>query len=280
MLPVGQSIIPIAMPERESYDLGTPFLRLEREGHLAWCTIDRPASRNALSSAMYFGVKRAVQLVNRMTEPTALLITGVGDVFAPGGELRGKVEDPNPVVEQLGTDELLPFEAVRNSAAPVVSAVNGICQGGGLLIAMLSDVAVASERATFRAPELLRGIADTGYAAYLPPHVGVANARDLLLTARTLDAEEALRMGLVSRVVPHERLREEAVAVAESILRTAPEARLHVKRILHERYGRVDRMSMDWSLFRGPEAREGMRAFAEKRAPSWIPKALQTGKRP
>lgn len=265
--------------DREPYDLGTPFLRMEREGHLAWCTIDRPASRNALSSAMYFGIKRAVQLVNARTEPTALLITGTGDVFAPGGELRGKVEDPNPVVEQLGTDELLPFEAVRNSSAPVVSAVNGICQGGGLLIAMLSDVAVASERATFRAPELLRGIADTGYAAYLPAHVGVANARDLLLTGRTVGAEEAREMGLVTRVVPHERLREEAVAVAESILRTAPEARLHVKRILHERYGRVDRMTMDWSLFRGPEAREGMQAFAEKRAPSWVPKALGSGKR-
>ena len=267
------------MPERESYELGTPFLRLEREGHLAWCTIDRPSSRNALSAAMYFGVKRAVQIVNGISEPTALIVTGVGDVFAPGGELRGKVDDPNPVIEQLGVDEVLPFEALRNSFAPVVSAVNGICQGGGLLIAMLSDVAVASERASFRAPELLRGIADTGYAAYLPPHIGVANARDLLLTARTLDAQEALRMGLVSRVVPHERLREEAVAAAESILRTAPEARLHVKRILHERYGRVDRMSMDWSLFRGPEAREGMRAFAEKRAPSWIPKALQTDER-
>ena len=271
--------MPSAMPDPERYDLGTPFLRMEREGHLAWCTIDRPRSRNALSAAMYFGLKRAVQLVNALPEPTALLITGLGDVFAPGGELRGKVEDPNPVVEQLGTDELLPFEAVRNSAAPVVSAVNGICQGGGLLIAMLSDVAVASERASFRAPELLLGIADAGYAAYLPAHVGVANARDLLLTARTVGAEEAQRMGLITRVVPHERLREEAVAAAESILCTAPEARLHVKRILHERYGRVDRMTMDWSLFRGPEAREGMRAFTEKRAPSWIPKALQTGKR-
>jgi enoyl-CoA hydratase/carnithine racemase len=174
---------------------------------------------------------------------------------------------------------VLPFEAIRNSAAPVVAAVNGICQGGGLLIAMLSDVAVASERATFRAPELLRGIADTGYAAYLPPHVGLANARDLLLTGRTLDAAEALRMGLVARVVPHERLREEAVTAAEAILRTAPEARLHVKRILHERYGRVDRMTMDWSIFRGPEAREGMRAFAEKREPAWVPPTLQTKKR-
>jgi enoyl-CoA hydratase/carnithine racemase len=266
------------MAEREIQDLGTPFLRFEREGHLAWCTIDRPGSRNALSPAMYFGIKRAVQIVNQLEEPAALILTGVDDVFAPGGELRGQVEDPNPVLEHLGVAEVLPFEAVRNSPAPVVSAVNGICQGGGLLIAMLSDVAVASDRATFRAPELLRGIADTGYAAYLPAHVGVANARDLLLTARRLDADEALRMGLVSRVVPHERLRDEAVAAAESILRTAPEARLHVKRILHERYGQVDRMTMDWSIFRGPEAREGMRAFAEKRSPAWIPTALRGDK--
>jgi len=184
---------------------------------------------------------------------------------APGGELRGSVQ---------GTDELLPFEAVRNSAAPVVSAVNGICQGGGLLVAMLSDVVVASERATFRAPELLRCIADTGYTAYLPAHVGVAKARDLLLTGRTVDAHEAERMSLVTPVVPHERPRAEAVAAAESILLTAPEARLHVKRILHERHGRVDRMTMDWSLFRGPEARESMQSFAERRAPSWVPKTL------
>jgi enoyl-CoA hydratase/carnithine racemase len=220
-----------------------------------------------------------VQIVNGRSEPTALIITGVEDVFAPGGELRGRVEDPNPVLEHLGTAEVLPFEAVRESAAPVVAAVNGICQGGGLLIAMLSDVAVASERSSFRAPELLRGIADTGYASYLPPHIGLANARDMLLTGRTLDAMEANRMGLISRVVPHEHLRDEAVAAAEAVLRTAPEARLHVKRILNERYGHVDRMTMDWSIFRGPEAREGMRAFAEKRAPSWIPEVLRSGKR-
>ena len=229
------------MPEQETYDLGTPFLRLEREGHLAWCTIDRPGSRNALSAAMYFGVKRAVQLVNAMVEPTALLITGVGDVFAPGGELRGQVEDPNPVVEQLGAAEVLPFEALRHSFAPVVSAVNGICQGGGLLIAMLSDVAVASERATFRAPELLRGIADTGYGSYLPPHIGVANARDLMLTGRKIDAQEALRMGLIARVVPHETLMDAAREAAEQILMTAPEARMHVKRIINDNYGKPDR---------------------------------------
>jgi enoyl-CoA hydratase/carnithine racemase len=258
----------------ESFDLGTPFLRLEREGHLAWCTIDRPRSRNALSGAMYYGIKRAVQIVNDLPEPTALVITGVGDVFAPGGELRGVVEDPNPVLDQIARTDVTPFEAIRDSFAPVVSAVNGICQGGGLLIAMVSDVAVASERATFRAPELLRGIADSGYAAYLPAHVGIAHARDLLLTGRTLDAREAVGMGLVSRLVPHERLREAAQEAAESILRTAPEARMMVKRMVNDGYGHVDRMSMEWSLWRASEAREGMRAFAEKRAPAWVPESL------
>ena len=263
----------------ESVDLGTPFLRLEREGHLAWCTIDRPESRNALTSTMYYGIKKAVAWVNGLSEPTALIFTGTGDVFAPGGELRGRADDDNPHFGYLAPGDVTPFEEVRHSFQPVVSAVNGICQGGGLLIAMLSDVAVCSERATFRAPELLRGIADTGYAAYLPAHIGVARARDLLLTGRRLDAEEARAMGLVSRVVPHGELRARAVEAAEEILHTAPEARMEVKRILHERYGHPDRMSMDWSLFHRDEAREGMLAFTEKRSPRWVPAGISKGKR-
>ena len=82
----------------------------------------------------------------------------------------------------------------------MVAAVNGICQAGGLLIAMLSDIAVASDRATFRVPELLRGIPDATYAAVLPAHVGMAVARDLLLTGRRFDAAEAQRLGVISRV--------------------------------------------------------------------------------
>src|SRR6202008_3842797 len=134
----------------------------------------------------------------------------------------------------IAHSDVLPFEEIRHSPMPVVSAVNGICQGGGLLIAMLSDVAVASDRATFRAPELLRGIADSGYAAYLPPHVGIARARDLLFTGRKLDAREAVEMGLVARMVPHAELADAAREAAESILRTAPEARMMVKRMIHE----------------------------------------------
>ena len=253
------------------YDLGSPHLRLEPQGPIAWCTIDRPAKRNALTPAMYLGLKRAVRLVNASPELAALIITGVGDVFSPGGDLGGRSEPgEDPVPDGLGM-EILPFLAVRDSRAPVISAVNGLCQGGGLLIAMLSDIAVVSEQATFRAPELLRGIPDAFYAATLPAHLGLAVARDLLLSGRVLDAGEAQRLGLISRVVPHDQLRAAAATTADEVLRSAPVARAHVKRMLNERYGIVDVQTMAWALEESDEMREGMQAFIEKRSPRWVP---------
>jgi enoyl-CoA hydratase len=262
----------------QDVDLGTPFLKFHREGHIAVCTIDRPDSKNALSPAMYYGLKKAVATVNAYSEPTALIITGVGDVFAPGGELRGRVDDANPHMEYLVGTDVLPFEALRDSAAPVIAAVNGLCWGGGLLTAMVADVAVCSDRATFRVPELIRGIPDLNYAAYLPAHVGVSVARDLMLTGRTLTAVEARDVGLISRVVAHDAVMDQAREVAEDILRTPSGARNVVKRALTERYGRVDTMSFWWYLSNSPELAEGMQAFAEKRSPEWIPEALRRGR--
>jgi enoyl-CoA hydratase/carnithine racemase len=254
-------------------DLGTGALRLEREGPIAWCTIDRPAARNALTPAMYYGLKRAVRLVNTDPELAALIITGTGDVFAPGGDLGGRSEPGEAFAADLGQD-VLPFMAIRDSPAPVIAAVNGICQAGGLLIAMLADIAVASDRATFRVPELLRGITDATYAAVLPAHVGLAVARDLLLSARPFDAAEAQRLGVISRVVPHDDLRAAALEAAQQVLRTAPGARMQVKRMLNDRYGLIDYQTMFWALDHSDEPREGMLAFMEKRPPSWIPPDL------
>jgi enoyl-CoA hydratase len=254
-----------------TYDLGTPNLRMEHEGSIAWCVVDRPNARNALTPAMYYGLKRAVRIVN--TEPglSALVITGSGDVFAPGGDLGGRSDEgETPPPSDLGHD-ILPFMAIRDSNAPVIAAVNGICQAGGLLIAMMADIAVASDRATFRIPELLRGIPDATYAGALPAHVGIAVARDLLLSARSFDAKEARQMGLISRVVPHEDLRESALEATYQVLRTAPAARAQVKRMLNDRYGLIDYQTMFLALEHSPEPREGMRAFMEKRSPSWIP---------
>jgi enoyl-CoA hydratase len=251
-------------------DLGTPNLRFERQGSIAWCVIDRPGARNALTPAMYYGIKRAVELVNRAPDLAALIITGTGDVFAPGGDLGGRSEEGETSPSVSGQD-VLPFLTIRDSNAPVVAAVNGICQAGGLLIAMMADVAVVSDRATFRVPELLRGIPDATYAAALPAHVGMAVARDLLLTGRSFDAAEALRIGLLSRAVAHRDLKDAAVQAAHELLRAAPAARAQAKRMLNERYGQVDYQTMFWAIEHSEELREGMRAFMEKRPPNWIP---------
>jgi enoyl-CoA hydratase/carnithine racemase len=153
----------------------------------------------------------------------------------------------------------------------VVAAVNGICQAGGLLVAMMADICVASDRATFRAPELIRGIVDATYAAVLPAHVGIAVARDLLLSARRFNAQEALDWGVISRVVPHDQLREAALQAVGEILQSGPLARTHVKRMLNDRYGLIDYQTMFASLMESEEPREGMLAFMEKRAPNWVP---------
>ena len=258
-------------------DLGAAGLRFERDGVIGWCVIDRPAARNALTPAMYFGIKRAVYLVNQDPDLAALIITGTGDVFAPGGDLGGRSEPGDSVPPGLAGEDILPFLAIRDSRAPVVAAVNGICQAGGLLIAMLADIAVASDRATFRVPELLRGIPDATYAAVLPAHVGLAVARDLLLSARRFDAAEAQRLGVISRVVSHDQLRDAAVQAVTEILQTAPIARAQVKRMLNDRYGLIDYQTMFLALQQSPEPREGMRAFMEKRQPAWVPEGPWSG---
>jgi enoyl-CoA hydratase/carnithine racemase len=255
--------------------LGTPYLRLERHGSMAHCVVDRPAMRNAMSPAMYFGIRYAIDHVNREADLAGLLITGTGDAFIPGGDMGGQNEDGWIDLPRLLSMDNTPFEAVRRSVKPVVCAVNGICMGGGLMIAMLSDVTVASERAVFRAPELLRGIADTNYAQILPRQIGPARARDMLWTGREVDAATAADWGLVARVVPHEQLLPEAIGALEQACRTGPDARAAVKRTFHEYYGTYDRMAMDASLS-GPEMVEGFRAFKERRSPDWVPEDLRT----
>jgi enoyl-CoA hydratase len=216
--------------------LGTPFLTFKREGPFAICTVDRPEARNALTPAMYFGIRYAVGRVNADGDLAGLLITGTGDVFAPGGDLgRGGVDDWMDFTSTLAMD-VTPFDMLRTSSKPVVAAVNGLCQGGGLQIALCSDMAVVSDRATFRVPELFRGIADTYYSQMLARIVGPIRTRDLMLTGRVL---------------------------------AAPAARSAVKASLDNYLGLFDRIGMNTSLA-GPESVEGFRAFKEKRSPVWV----------
>jgi enoyl-CoA hydratase len=255
--------------------LGTPYLRFERHPPFAHLTVDRPAARNALTQAMYFGIRYAVRRVDADPELAGLLITGTGDVFIPGGDLGQQVSDQWVDFNAApGAFDVLPFDVLRQSVKPVVSAVNGICQGGGLLIAMCSDLAVVSERASFRVPELLRGISDTYYAQLLVRLIGPVRTRDLMFTGRRLTAAEALDWGLVSRVVPHHELIKTATEALIQIVQTAPEARRDIKRVLDQYVGLHDRIAFFDSLQR-PESREGFAAFIEKRSPGWVPEPLR-----
>jgi enoyl-CoA hydratase/carnithine racemase len=258
--------------------LGTPYLRFERRGPLGYVIVDRPQARNALTSAMYLGVRLAIDLVERDPDLHGLVITGTGDVFIPGGDMTGAHDDAtHDAIRYMGID-VLPFQSIRRSRVPVVASINGLCQGGGLIIAMASDVCVASDRATFRAPETLRGVVDVNLAAMLPAHVGVAHARDLLMTGRRITADEAQRMGLIARVCPHDELEAATLQAAKDLLMVAPQTRSTVKEIINRRYGPIDEITFAQSLS-SAEVVEGFTAFAEKREPNWVPEAFREGKR-
>ena len=192
-----------------------------------------------MTPAMYFGIRYAVGLVNGDPDLAGLLITGTGDVFAPGGDMTGGggVDDWITFGAALGMD-VTPFDAVRTSAKPVVSAVNGLCQGGGMQIALCSDLSVVSERATFRVPELFRGYADTYYSQMLARLIGPVRTRDLMFTGRVLSAQEALDWGLVTRVVPHEDLLDMARELLAQSCRTAP-ARPQRDQVQHRQLPRL-----------------------------------------
>ena len=255
--------------------LGTPYLTFAREGAFATCTLDRPKARNAMTPAMYFGIRYAIGRVNSDPDLAGLVITGTGDVFAPGGDLGQRAEDNWMDFAATLAMDVTPFDVLRQSPKPVVAAVNGLCQGGGLQIALCSDLAVVSERATFRVPELFRGIADTYYSQMLARLIGPVRTRDLMFTGRTLTAAEALDWGLVARIVPHDELPGVSRDLLAQCCRTAPAARASIKASLDNYMGLYDRIGMQTSLS-GPESREGFAAFKEKRSPSWVHPELRS----
>src|SRR5262245_15344290 len=209
----------------QSVDLGSRHLRATKAGGVLRVVIDRPERRNACTVEMYHGIKKAAVLAERDPDVDMVVLTGAGDHFCVGGEMGGKHEGGQSIDRETDGVDLTPFVQLERCSKIVLVAINGTCQGGGLVMTLMSDIAVVSDRATFRVPELLRGVADCYLGARLASRVGIARAKWLLFTAQTFSAGEALGMGLVSRVVPHDTL---DAAVAETIgwiRQTGPQAR-------------------------------------------------------
>jgi enoyl-CoA hydratase/carnithine racemase len=253
----------------DTVDLGSRNLRGTKHEGVLRVVLDRPERRNACTIEMYHGIKRAAVLAERDPEVDVLLLTATGDWFCVGGEMGGQHEGGQPLDRETDGLDLTPFVQLERCPKIVIVGVNGMCQGGGLVMTLMSDVSVVSDRATFRVPELLRGVADCYLGARLASRVGIARAKYLLFTAQYFAPAEALAMGLVSRVVPHDQLE---AAVAETIgwiRQTGPRARTLLKRDLNRQLPPID-LPMFAESLASPEVREGFQAFVEKRPPAWV----------
>lgn len=254
-------------------------LLVARRGPIAILTLNRPEVRNALSPWLYAELEQAVRALG--AEARCLVITGQGEAFCSGDDVKlvmagGGAGGPAPVAEALAREPRLTpaADALLRCPVPVIAAVNGPAVGWGMELALMADLRVASERARFGELFVLRGLCcDVAGLARLAQLVGREKAAELLYTGALIDAAEALRIGLVSRVVPHERVLDEALALAERIAANPP---LAVRRL---KAGLREALDPDWhalgrwvstalaELFRTEDHREGVRAFLEKRPP-------------
>ena len=249
-------------------DLGSRHLHATRADGVLRVVIDRPERRNALTIEMYHGLKKAAVLAERDPEIDVVVVTARGEYFCVGGEMGGKHEGGQQIDRETDGIDLLPFVQFERCPKVVLMAINGMCQGGGLNMTLTADLAVASDRATFRAPELLRGVADCFLGARLAARVGIARAKYLLFTAQSVTAGEALAMGLVSRVVPHDDLERAVDETIGWVRQTAPGARAALKHDMNRQLPAID-FAMFTASLRSDEVREGFAAFVEKRPPRW-----------
>jgi enoyl-CoA hydratase/carnithine racemase len=254
-------------------------IRIERRGDVDLVTIDRPEARNALTLASFAALRQAVL----DTTARCLVITGAGSAFCSGDDVKQVMGggDGRTAAERLeAKPRVTPAgHALLTTDVPVIAAVNGAAVGWGMELALMCDLRIAAERARFGALFVLRGLCcDVAGLARLASLVGREKATELLLTGDVIDATEALRIGLVSRVVPDADLLPTAMALADTIAANPPLAVGRIKQGLRRA------LDPDWDalgewvsrslaeLFRTADHREGVRAFLEKRPPRFVGK--------
>jgi len=249
-------------------EFGSRFIVASVKDRVLHLRIDRVERRNAFTQDMYRAVKRAAIWADREPELDAVCLTGTGDWFGAGGDMAGGGEDPEGLALEWDATDQFPFRHIERCRKIWVAKVNGLCHAGGLDLVLYSDVAIASDRARFRVPELLRGIPDPLMSARLASVVGVARAKFLFFTAAQIDAATAFAMGLVGEVVPHDQLDDRVEWALEQIRLTGPASRAAVKRDINARLPAAD-VGLFHDAIRAAEMREGMSAFIEKRPPTW-----------
>ncbi|MCD6640699.1 MAG: enoyl-CoA hydratase/isomerase family protein [Nocardioides sp.] len=253
-------------------------LRLERPSEgVVLLTLDNPDMRNAMSDEMTSSWERAIDEIALDPTVRAVVVTGEGSAFCSGGNTSWIAGEPDATVDHL-RDRMLPFYrrwlSIRRLEVPTIAAVNGHAIGAGLCVAMACDIRYAAAGAKLGVPFTKLGMHAGMTATYLLPNiVGPAHARDLLLTGRIVDADEALRLGLVSRVMEPASFLDEVLATAAEVAATAPIPTKLTKIALRDG-GHADfESAIQWEALAQPitmateDLQEGIAAAREKRAP-------------
>ena len=253
-------------------------IRVEREGRVAWVTLDRPDAANALSKALVADLRAALAALR--ADPAVLILTGAGEkAFCAGADLKERramsLDETRAFLVELNAmvDELAAYPQ------PVLAALNGAAYGGGLELALACDLRVAAEGIELGLPEVRLGIIPgAGGTQRLARACGVAVAKELILTGRRVPAARARELGLLSAVVPAAELRAEALRWATEIATAGPLAVAQAKSAIDAGFGQplaaalaVERAHYEVVL-QSEDRNEGLRAFAEKRQPNFTGK--------
>ncbi|MCL4446167.1 MAG: crotonase/enoyl-CoA hydratase family protein [Actinobacteria bacterium] len=247
----------------------------ERRGNVEILTINRLEARNAVNGAVSAGMSEALDELALDPEVWVVVLTGAGDkAFSAGMDLKAFASGEGASI--IGASGGFAGVTKRDFPKPLIAAVNGSALAGGFEIVLSCDLVVAADHATFGIPEVKRGlIAGAGGLVRLPKRLPLAVAVELAITGDPIDAQRALSLGLINRVVPRERLIEEAVELAERIAENAPLAVRHSRDVIR-RSAQVPE-DEGWQIsdasvavvFSSADAMEGPIAFAEKRKPKW-----------
>ncbi len=253
-------------------------IRLTERGPIATITLDRPAVLNALNASLLAELSQALAELDARPEIRAIVLTGSGEkAFAAGADIGELNALPNAGAgaEKARLGQAI-TEQIESLSKPVIAAVNGFALGGGCELAMACDIRIASENAKFGQPEVNLGlIPGYGGSQRSTRLVGKGMALYLCLTGEIVDAKEALRIGLVERVVPLPDLMDEAHRIAGAIAAKAPLAIAACKRAIHRgaHLSLADALEIEalefGLLVDSKDFREGTSAFLEKRKPAW-----------
>jgi enoyl-CoA hydratase len=248
---------------------------VETRGRVGLVTLNRPKALNALNDALMNELGGALAAFDADEGIGCIVITGSDKAFAAGADI-GAMKDWGYMDVYKSEYITRNWEKLRQVRKPVIAAVAGFALGGGCELAMMCDFVIAAETAKFGQPEIRLGIIPgAGGTQRLPRAVGKSKAMDLVLTARMMDAQEAERAGLVSRIVPADKLVEEAVAAAAVIAGYSLPAVMMAKESVNRAYesalaeGVLFERRLFHSLFATEDQKEGMRAFVEKRKPDF-----------